>query len=118
MFGQVGGLGKALGADGAHIRTHPCVDLAVLLQSAGQRECFAAVRTGERSLPEVLALVALQGEWFIEGLATVGAGEGLVVCMHVTLVLPQVRGADEVLATAVADIGLFPCVGSDVLAIV
>lgn len=62
--------------------------------------------------------MALQGQGFIKSLATVCAGEGLVVGVHVPLVLPQVRGANEILATSVADVGLLPSVCADMLAVI
>lgn len=62
--------------------------------------------------------MALQGEGFVEGLATVRAWEGLVIGVHVSFMLPQVRGANEILATSVTDIGLFTSVCADMLAVI
>lgn len=118
VFSQVGRLGETLGAHGADVRTHSRVDLLVLRHTTGQGEGFPTVGAGERSLTQVLALMTLQGEGFIEGLATVCAREGLVIGMHVPLMLSQVRGADEILATSVTDVGLLTSVCADMLAVI
>lgn len=118
VLGQVGRLREALGAHRADVRTNSGVALLVLCHATGQSEGFATVGAGERPLSKVLPLVALQGEGFVEGLATVRAGEGLVVGMHVPLVLPQVRGANEILPTSVTRVGLFTGVCADVLAVI
>lgn len=118
VLGQVGGLCETLGAHGADERTHPCVDLLVLRHATFQSEGLPAVGAAERPLSQVLTLVTLQGEGFIEGLATLRAREGLVVGVDVPLVLSQVRGSDEVLAARVTDVGLFTSVCADMLAVI
>lgn len=118
VLGQVGRLGEALGAHRADVRTNPRVDLLVLCHPTGQSEGFAAVGAGERPLSQVLPLVALQGEGLIEGLAAVRAWEGLVIGVHVPLMLPQVRGTNEILPTGVTCVGLFTCVCADMLAVI
>lgn len=118
VLGQVGRLGETLGTHRADVGTHSCVDLLVLCHTTGQSEGFPTVGAGERSLSQVLPLMTLQGEGFIEGLATVRAREGLVIGMHVPLMLSQVRGADEILATSVTDVGLLTSVCADMLAVI
>lgn len=66
----------------------------------------------------MLALVAFQGERLVEGLATVRTWERLVVGVHVPLMLPQVGGADEILAACFTDVGLLAGVCADVLAVI
>lgn len=118
VLAQVGGLCETFGAHGANERTHPCVDLLVLRHTTGQSKRLSAVGAAERPRSQVLTLVTLQGERFIEGLATMSAREGFVIDVHVPLVLPQVRGAYEILAASVTDVGLFTCVCSDMLAVI
>ena len=101
MFGQVRGFSEAFGTHGADIWTHSLVDFLVLGHTTGEGKCFSTVRTGERPFPQVLTLVTLQGQGFIEGLAAVCTWERLVIDVHVSLMLPEVRGADEILATSV-----------------
>lgn len=115
---QVGGLCETLGAHRAGVRTHSCVDLLVLCHATGQGERHPTVGAGERSFSQVLPLMTLQGEGFVEGLATVRARERLVVGVHVPLVLAQVRGPNKVLAASIADVGLFPSVCADMLAVI
>lgn len=115
---QVGGLCETLAAHRAGVRTHSCVALPVLGHATGQGERHPAVGAGERSFAQVLPLVALQGEGFVEGLVAVCAWERLVVAVHVPLVLAQVRGANEVLAARIADVGLLPRVRADMLAVI
>ncbi len=118
MLSQVGGLCEALGAHRADVWTHSHVDLLVLGHSTGQSEGLPTVRAGERSFSQVLPLVTLQREGFIEGLATVRAWEGLVIGVHVPLMLSQVRGANEIFATSITDVGLFTRVRADMLAVI
>jgi len=118
VLSQVGRLGETLGAHRADVRPNAGVALLVLGHAAGQSEGFAAVGAGEGPLPQVLPLVALQGEGLVESLVAVRAREGLVVGVHVPLVLPQVGGANEILAAGVAHVGLFAGVCADVLAVV
>lgn len=118
MLCQVGRFREALGTDGADVWTHSHVDFLVFGHATGQGECFPTVRTGERSFSQVLPLVALQGKGLVEGLPTVCAWEGLVVGVHVSLMLSQVRGAYEILSTGVTDVGLLTRVCADVFAII
>jgi len=118
MLGQVGGFCETLGAHGTDIWTYSSVDFLMLRQAAGQCECFPTVGAGEGPLSQVFTLMTLQGEGFIEGLTTVRAGERLVVGVHVPLMLPQVRGADEILAASVTDVGLLTSVCANMFAVV
>lgn len=118
MLCQIRGFGETFGADGADIWTHAFVDFLVLCHTTGKGKCFSTVGTGERPLPQVLTLVTLQGQGLIEGLTTVGTWERLVVGVHVSLMLSQVRGPDEILAAGVTDVGLFTSVCADMLAVI
>lgn len=115
---QVGGFRETLGAHGANKRTYSHVDFLVLHHAAGQSEGFPTVGTGEGSFPEMLPLVAFQGERFVEGLATVCAWERLVVGVHVPLVLSQIRGADKILSAGFTDVRFLARVCADVLAVI
>lgn len=90
----------------------------MLRHATFQSEGLPTVRAGERSFSQVLTLVPLQGEGLIEGLATLHAREGLVIGVDVPLVLSQVRGSNEILATRVTDVGLFTSVCADMLAVI
>lgn len=62
------------------------------------------------------ALVTEKRQWLVKGFATLLAEKGLVVGVHVPLMFPQVGGAHKVFATFLADVGLLPCVCSNMFA--
>lgn len=115
---QVGGFGEALAAGGAGEGPLARVHSLMLHHAAGHGELAAAGGAAERLGAQVRALVAQQRQRPVEGQATLGAREGLVVAVHVALVFAQIGGAHEGPPAVRAPIGFLAGVGADVLAVI